>query len=67
MPGRHGRCRSATAPAPMLRAGAEQAHRWREEKRGAMTGAAGLLHAMIEQMGGAETSLARGSFVSLTV
>lgn len=59
--------RAAARPQPVLRAGADQAHRWREDRRAAMSGAAALLHSMIEQMGGAETSFPKGSFVRLTV
>ncbi len=66
-PARRSRGRGGERIAATVRAGADQAHRWRQEKRAAMVGPAVLLHAMIEQMGGAETSFAKGAFVRLTV
>lgn len=58
---------SKGGPRGYLHAGAEQAARWREQRHDALRVPALALHRMIEQMGGADTSYPRGSYVNLTV
>ena len=50
-----------------LRPGADYVHRERTAQRAAQTGTAGLLDALIEQMGGARLSTSKGAFLSLSV
>ncbi|MEQ8230493.1 MAG: hypothetical protein RLW61_03150 [Gammaproteobacteria bacterium] len=64
------RLRPATAPRHgngHVHDGAERAWQWREARHQSLRVPALALNRMIEQMGGAETSFPRGSYVSLTV
>ncbi|MEQ8663660.1 MAG: hypothetical protein RLW62_22820 [Gammaproteobacteria bacterium] len=64
------RLRAAGPPRPAVghvHAGAEQAWKWRDARHQSLGVPALALNRMIEQMGGADTSYPRGSYVSLTV
>jgi hypothetical protein len=66
-PTRTGRVAS-NAPGTLVqgvRAGADVAWTQREQARAALWGSAAVLHDLIEQMGGAATSIPRGSYVNL--
>ena len=66
-PARAGRVPGNASGIPVqgVRAGAEEAWTRREHARAALWGSAAVLGRLIEQMGGAETSIARGSYVNL--
>lgn len=62
------RAAAAVRQAPgHVRDGAEQAWKWRDARHQSLRVPALALTRMIEHMGGAETSFARGSYVNLTV
>ena len=66
-PARAGRVSGHAPGVPLqgVRAGADAAWARREQARAALWGSAAVLGSLIEQMGGAETSIARGSYVNL--